>query len=656
MNGRILCTALTIGLIFFLGNTHAQTFSCDNSLYLTQVPPGERHSALISANQDDGGRWVFEELNADLGHVVYPIGYRVQDNYIYGLTQPDLKLVRINAEGELTELASMVERGLDTAIFDFVAGDVVPGGHTFFLVAQEKETGIAKAIFNIQLRPNYRVGLMAFTSFTQMQVDDLAHDPVYGSINTFDRKSQQVVILGQGGNANNYFSVKTSGVGQLSAVFFDKNGVLKGIGKKAGNDGNDNLLFEFNKFNGKLLNTVEIPGGNLTAGCSCPYSIDYFKEITPDTSSGCESLRLKYQFINKMGTGQGNIILRDTLSRDLKITSILRQHFLSTVNFDESTGILEVMMREIVLGSDSLVLEVETERTDFESWKTRASLGPFPIGVGITQYSDNPRTDVPGDATLLTSSALTLSIPESYFICEDSVWIEPVVKPAHSRLRYLWNTGDSTMQISVSQAGWYTLTISNDCQVLSDSVFVEQSSFPVSVDLGPDQTVVQGQRSYLSFTTNASGPYQLSWKTDEDVSLDCQDCEQPQAIFLDTTIVTLTLQDVNGCLVEDTIRINVEKPRQLQVSNVFSPNGDGINDYFYIRGRVLANYRHFRIVDRWGNVAFDRIHGQVNNEQHGWDGYRNGNQVEQGVYYYSVDIVFPDGEIQNKTGNVMLVR
>ncbi len=656
MNCRIFGAVLSLGLIIFLENMTAQTFSCDNSVYITQVPSGAKHSALIKAYQDEKGLWNFEELSPDLGHVIYPVGYRVQDNYLYGLTQPDLKLVRINAEGELTVLASMVERGLDTAMFDFVAGDVVPGGHTFFLVAQEKVTGIAKAIFNIQLRSNYRVGLMAFTSFTEMQVDDIAYDPIYGSINTFDRKSQQVVILGQGGNANNYFSVKTSRVGQLSAVFYDKAGLLKGIGKKAGNDGSDNLLFEFNKFNGKLLSTIEIPGGNFTAGCSCPYSIDYYKAITPDTSSGCESIRLKYQFVNKMGTGQGNVILRDTLSKDLKITSILRQPFLSTVNFDENTGILEVMMREIVLGSDSLVLEVETGRTDFESWSTRASLGPFPIGVGIAQFSDNPRTEIPDDPTTLTNSVLTLSMPESYYICDDSVWIEPVVRPAHSRLKYIWNTGDSTKQISASRAGWYTLTVFNDCQTISDSVFVERSSFPVSLDIGPDQTVVQGQRSYLSFTTNASGPYQLFWKTDEDVSLDCSDCEQPQAIFLDTTLVTLTLQDVNGCLVEDTLWIHVEKPRQLQVSNVFTPNGDGINDRFYIRGRVLANYHHFRIVDRWGNLVFDRSYGQVNNEQHGWDGYRNGNQVESGVYYYSVEIVFPDGKSQNMTGNVVLVR
>ncbi len=656
MKRRGLYIFLVLAMLGY--SSHSQPFICDNSLYLTRIPNGASNSALIKAYRDSiANSWKFEEMVTDLGYVVKPIGYRVQDNYIYGITQPDLTLIRIDSNGEVEELVSLVERGLDTAEYHFFAGDVVPGGHTFFLVGQDKETGIAESIFNIQLRgSNYRIGRMAFVSFTDMQIDDIAYDPIYGSIRSFDRKSKQTIIMGQGGTANNYFSVSLPTVGQLSAVFLDKSGLLIGMGNRAGDDSPDNFLYEFNKFTGELLSRVEIPKGEFTAGCSCPYSIDFFKEVSPDTSAGCEPIRVRYEFVNKMGTGQGNIVLRDTLDEQLVLKEIIHQPFLSTVNYHEDTRIIEIMMREIVLGRDSLIVELTTQTKDFSSWETQASLGPFPVGVGQTQLSDNPLTEIKDDASRLSGSPLMLSLPESVYICEDSAILLPTIQPANATLDYFWNTGDSLPFIAAKQAGWYSLTVKNDCQVLTDSTLVQRSSVPLSVDLGPDQSVEEGQQATLSFNTNIPGPYTLLWEADSSLVFDCTDCEQLIGTWINSTAVSLTLTDVNGCLVSDTIVINVEKPRELQIANVFTPNGDGINDIFYLQGRTIATFRTFRLVDRWGNTVFERKEGQVNNPQHGWKGNRNGEPAGSGVYYYVADIVFPDGDVKQVSGYVTLIR
>lgn len=85
------------------------------------------------------------------------------------------------------------------------------------------------------------------------------------------------------------------------------------------------------------------------------------------------------------------------------------------------------------------------------------------------------------------------------------------------------------------------------------------------------------------------------------------------------------------------------------IPNVFSPNGDGENDYFYITATGLDDYE-LMILNRWGNVVFES-----SNPNEGWDGTFNGTPCTEGVYFYKLKGKQKNKEI-NEHGFLTLVR
>ncbi|MCS7074809.1 MAG: gliding motility-associated C-terminal domain-containing protein, partial [Bacteroidia bacterium] len=109
--------------------------------------------------------------------------------------------------------------------------------------------------------------------------------------------------------------------------------------------------------------------------------------------------------------------------------------------------------------------------------------------------------------------------------------------------------------------------------------------------------------------------------------------------------VTLIAKNAIGCV--DTVTkgiYNIVEP-QLEIPNVFTPNGDGINDQFVIRYRGTKSYT-LVVLDRWGKQLWSS-----NDPNTHWDGTNNGNPAVEGVYYYVL-------KIGDKTynGNITLLR
>jgi gliding motility-associated-like protein len=110
--------------------------------------------------------------------------------------------------------------------------------------------------------------------------------------------------------------------------------------------------------------------------------------------------------------------------------------------------------------------------------------------------------------------------------------------------------------------------------------------------------------------------------------------------------------NVNGCTGVDTVW--VQNDCYLNISNVFSPNADGINDYFFPRQYLTRGLTTFsmQIYNRWGQLIFETntLDGS------GWDGKLNNVDQPQGVYVYVIDATFKDGQKEHHQGNVTLIR
>lgn len=140
----------------------------------------------------------------------------------------------------------------------------------------------------------------------------------------------------------------------------------------------------------------------------------------------------------------------------------------------------------------------------------------------------------------------------------------------------------------------------------------------------------------------------------------------PLNLFTDQTLATqqialtqpanvvITAKSARGCT--DTAKVNIVlRPykKDVMMPNAFSPNGDGRNDVFYPNLAIdrAYNLMDFKVYNQWGQVLFT-----TSNMQQGWDGTYKGQLQAQGVYYYTLSIVFMDGSRKEYKGDVTLIR
>ena len=115
--------------------------------------------------------------------------------------------------------------------------------------------------------------------------------------------------------------------------------------------------------------------------------------------------------------------------------------------------------------------------------------------------------------------------------------------------------------------------------------------------------------------------------------------------------VTLHCQDKsNSCeLPTQTVAVSVALSKLL-VPNVFTPNGDGLNDEFRVLYQSLKEF-HIWVYNRWGKQVFS-----TDNPDTGWDGYISGQKAAEGAYFYVIRAKGEDGQVYKLGGDINLIR
>jgi gliding motility-associated-like protein len=103
--------------------------------------------------------------------------------------------------------------------------------------------------------------------------------------------------------------------------------------------------------------------------------------------------------------------------------------------------------------------------------------------------------------------------------------------------------------------------------------------------------------------------------------------------------------------------LRVIKRRPIYAPNVFSPNNDGINDFFTLYGNQAAvRIKSLKVFNRWGDMMFLGINLPLGGDRLGWDGTFGGKDVPPDVFVYVAVISFIDGEEIIVKGDVTLTR
>jgi gliding motility-associated-like protein len=198
-----------------------------------------------------------------------------------------------------------------------------------------------------------------------------------------------------------------------------------------------------------------------------------------------------------------------------------------------------------------------------------------------------------------------------------------------------------------SQEGLYDAQLIVTNQYGSDTVYkysVVDVQFLPGAFASPDTTIEYGQ----SYQLNATGGTSYSWAPS--TGLDSTNIANPVATPILTTTYTVTIDDGSGCTTSRQVTINVLHKNKVFVPNSFSPNGDGRNDYLFVRGNNLFGVRML-IFDRWGEKVFESTNQAV-----GWDGNYKGEELHPGVYTWVVTVSYENNDSVTETGTVTLVR
>jgi gliding motility-associated-like protein len=221
------------------------------------------------------------------------------------------------------------------------------------------------------------------------------------------------------------------------------------------------------------------------------------------------------------------------------------------------------------------------------------------------------------------------------------------------QINFSWNFDDGGVLANVHNpshtfvsSGLYNVSLTTNyqiCPAITTTKNISVEDFP-SVNLGADTSICPGLTGtiLLANSTVTSGSY--LWNTGETTNSIL--VNTPGYYWLKTTSPT------GECSTTDTLQ--VLQDCYLNIPNSFSPNGDGLNDYFLPREILSSGLTVFRmsIYNRWGEkiYATDKLNGR------GWDGKYNDKTQPVGVFIYVIDAVFENGVRKNFTGNVTLLK
>lgn len=224
--------------------------------------------------------------------------------------------------------------------------------------------------------------------------------------------------------------------------------------------------------------------------------------------------------------------------------------------------------------------------------------------------------------------------PDMYVCIGDTITIGDPDNSFAGGVTYSWNPGTDLSSTTAPQPSFtgtvtmaYALTITSPvCNSKVDSVTVYVNPLPI-VDATGGTTIEEGQSTPLVVT----GATTYYWFPPDGLSntTGALSNAEPTA----TTTYTIVGVDDNGCQNWDTVTVFVIPNDEIVLYNTFSPNNDGINDYFYIGN--IAKYPDCRleVFTRTGQLVYAKT-GYDNS----WDGTNYGDRLPETTYYYTLDL------------------
>jgi gliding motility-associated-like protein len=229
-------------------------------------------------------------------------------------------------------------------------------------------------------------------------------------------------------------------------------------------------------------------------------------------------------------------------------------------------------------------------------------------------------------AILVQVNEIPIITDEDKILCENSFVI---LNAGISNVTYLWSTGETTESIIVTAPGVYTVTVSNalNCSSLK-TIIVVQKNAPIIEDI-----LVSGTTATIILTNTGDFEY----------SIDGINFQNSPIFTVEVGgLYTAFAREKNQCGSDDQTFI------VLTVPSFFSPNNDGYNDFWFIKGMTFYSKAKVNIFDRYGKLL-----KQLNQQNNSWDGTLEGKKLPASDYWFVLTVPEINKEIK---GHFSMIR
>ena len=153
-----------------------------------------------------------------------------------------------------------------------------------------------------------------------------------------------------------------------------------------------------------------------------------------------------------------------------------------------------------------------------------------------------------------------------------------------------------------------------------------------------------------------TSPYSsITWTPTDYLS--CTDCPTPTTKPEEPITYHVLVTDEQGCQDSISVRVIIRKDINIFVPNIFTPNGDGINDYVSVfADHHIKKIDNLKIFTRWGELVYEKSDFLPNIESEGWNGKFRNADMDPAVFAWVVQVTIPGEGVRIIKGDVTLIR
>lgn len=248
--------------------------------------------------------------------------------------------------------------------------------------------------------------------------------------------------------------------------------------------------------------------------------------------------------------------------------------------------------------------------------------------------------------------------PAKIDICEGDTAKLLVLNPA-TGATYQWLkdgapiTGETSTLYQTTNTGFYKVSgVINGCADTSERITVTERALPEADILYESQSLCSYDTLNFLAEKQVEGTY-YTWSPESAFrTISGSESQHVRGVFKENTMVYLKVYSPYGCSGIDSVMALVHPCCMVLLPTAFSPNNDGLNDYFNPVLDFGQKVLTLKVFDRYGKIVYNN-----SNLQKGWDGrYPNGEPAGQGIYMYRLQYTCGNEQLSEEKGDLTLIR